>query len=319
MARPIRVEFAGAVYHVMARGNERRAIFRDDEDRRRFLETLEEAVARFGWRVHAYCLMPNHYHLLIGTPRGNLSQSAGWLQLTYTARFNRRHRRSGHLFQGRFKAQLIEADAYAQWLVEYIHLNPVRPRRKTERIAAERAAELDRYDWSSHREYAGLRKPSPQWLCLDWRAYWGAGPDEASRTYRKRIAQAFVTGHASSPWEQLRGGLVLGSQALWERVSGIVGHKAGQQEASWTKTEETHQAQQRLQALLQNEADDRVKLWALARLTNRRQSELARTYGYSDGSGVAYAIRSLEVQAGRDRKIAVKMTRLKTEISRLRS
>ena len=119
MSRPIRVEFEGAVYHVTARGNERRQPFRDDEDRARFLSTLEECVQRFGVRVHCYCLMPNHYHLLLETPRANLSRAVGWLQTTYTIRFNRRHRRSGHLFQGRFKAHLVEADAYAMELLRY--------------------------------------------------------------------------------------------------------------------------------------------------------------------------------------------------------
>src|SRR6266446_9172321 len=195
MARPIRVEFPGAVYHVMARGNERRAIFWDDSDRRCFLQTLHEAVERFALRVQAFCLMPNHYHLLVGTPRGNLSQALGWLQVTYTVRFNRRHRRSGRLFQGRFKAQLVDAEEYAQWLVEYLHLNPVRRRRKTERIAAQRAAELDGYEWSSHRDYAGLRKKPPEWLCFDWRTYWGSPAAEASREYRRRIAGAFAAGN----------------------------------------------------------------------------------------------------------------------------
>jgi REP element-mobilizing transposase RayT len=111
MARPVRVEFEGAVYHVAARGNERRAVFRDDKDRKRFVETLGEMVERFSLRVHAYCLMPNHYHLVVGTPLGNLSQAVGWLQVTYTVRFNRQWRRSGHLFQGRFKTQLVGAEA----------------------------------------------------------------------------------------------------------------------------------------------------------------------------------------------------------------
>jgi len=99
MARPIRVEYANAVYHVTARGNERKAIYRDDADRQRFLETVEQTVERFAVVIHAYCLMPNHYHLLMQTPRANLSAAAGWLQTTYSVRFNRRHRRSGHLFQ----------------------------------------------------------------------------------------------------------------------------------------------------------------------------------------------------------------------------
>src|SRR2546425_3894821 len=194
MARPIRVEFPGAVYHVMARGNERRTTFCDDQDRWRFLETLAEMVEQFGVRVHAYCLMPNHYRLIVETPRGNLSRAVGWLQVTYTVRFNRRHRRSGHLFQGRFKAQLVEADEYAQWLVEYVHLNPVRPRRKGEQIAAHRAEELDGYEWSSHRDYAGWRQKPKEWLCLDWLRYWGAAAAAARREYRRRIAGAFAIG-----------------------------------------------------------------------------------------------------------------------------
>ena len=110
MARPIRVEFTDAVYHVTARGNERKAIYRDDQDRQRFLETVEEAHDRFGVVIHAYCLMSNHYHLLIQTPRANLSAAVGWLQTTYSVRFNRRHRPGGHPYQGRFKAHWVDAD-----------------------------------------------------------------------------------------------------------------------------------------------------------------------------------------------------------------
>lgn len=108
MARLIRVEYLGAVYHVTARGNKRRRSFSDDVDRRQFLGTLAQAVEEQGLRLHGYCLMPNHYHLLVETPRGNLSRGIGWLQSTYTACYNRRHRRSAHRFQGRFKAHLVE-------------------------------------------------------------------------------------------------------------------------------------------------------------------------------------------------------------------
>ena len=125
MARPIRIEFPGAVYHVTARGNERRKTFRDDGDRRQFLATLEETIGLHDLRLHGFCLMPNHYHLIVETPLGNLSRAIGWLQTTYTIRFNRRHRRSGHLFQGRFKAHVVEADSYSMELLRYVHLNPV--------------------------------------------------------------------------------------------------------------------------------------------------------------------------------------------------
>src|SRR5882757_9477442 len=167
MARPIRVEFEGAVYHVTARGNERRRIYRSDGDRTRFLETLAETVKEHGLRVHGYCLMPNHYHLLVETPRGNLSRAIGWLQTTYTIRFNHRYRRSGHLLQGRFKAQLVEANNYAMELLRYVHLNPVRPRNKAQAVPAERRGALNVYRWSSHGAYGG-RIAAPEWLCTDW-------------------------------------------------------------------------------------------------------------------------------------------------------
>ena len=126
MARPIRIEFGGALYHVTARGDRRETIFEDDADRERFLELLGEVVALFNWQCHAYCLMGNHYHLVIGTPDGNLSKGMRQLNGVFTQWSNRRHRRTGHLFQGRFKAILVDADSYLLELTRYVVLNPVR-------------------------------------------------------------------------------------------------------------------------------------------------------------------------------------------------
>jgi putative transposase len=319
MARPIRVEFADAIYHVMARGNERRAVYRDDEDRRRFLDTVGEMVQQFEVLVHGYCLMPNHYHLVVQTPRGNLSQALGWLQVTYTVRFNRRHRRVGHLFQGRFKAQLVEADEYAQWLLEYIHLNPVRPRRRGERIARERAAAMDRYAWSSHRDFAGLRAKPAKWLCLEWQRYWGRNPAQARQEYRRRVGQAFACGRVENPWEKLRGGLVLGGDRLWERACELVSRKNGSEEAIWSRHRDQTQAQRRLDSRLLTEPDDQVKIWAQARLGGHRQTALARAHGYRDGSGIAYVVRRVEQRARTDRQLARKLKLLRDEIYSLQS
>jgi putative transposase len=190
MARPIRVMFEGAVYHVMARGNERKPIYRDDRDRERFLETIEETVDRFGIVIHTYCLMPNHFHLLAQTPRANLSDAAGWLQTTYSIRFNRRHRRSGHLYQGRFKAHLVEEDTYAQELIKYIHLNPVRPQDKRKPVPPERKRQLTSFPWSTHRAYAGLGGTvPPKWVCMDWLGYFGRTRRVAQTEYRRQIDQ----------------------------------------------------------------------------------------------------------------------------------
>src|SRR5450759_1095392 len=151
MACPLRIESPGAIYHVTARGNAREAIFRDDADRDLFLAALGEVVTRFGWLFHAYCLMDNHYHLLIETSQGNLSPGMRQLNGVYTQRVNRRHARVGHVFQGRFKAILVERDSYLLELARYIVLNPVRPRWSRTRIATPGAAIRPRWEPLSHQ------------------------------------------------------------------------------------------------------------------------------------------------------------------------
>ena len=155
MARPQRIEYEGAVYHVTARGNERRAIFLDDGDRTRFLHVLSESVERFDVRLYLFCLMPNHIHLVVETPRANLGRFMHRLQTAYTVYFNHRHGRHGHLTQGRYGASLVEEDAYLLRLSRYVHLNPVFTKPWRRRAACERVAFLRRYPWSSYRSYIG--------------------------------------------------------------------------------------------------------------------------------------------------------------------
>ena len=126
MARPLRIEYPGAFYHVINRGQRQDAIVEDDRDREHFLSCLERMATLFGVRLHGFCLMTNHYHLVIETPEANLSRAIQWLNVSHAVYYNRRHGMTGHLFQGRFKAILIEADAYLETLSRYIHLNPVR-------------------------------------------------------------------------------------------------------------------------------------------------------------------------------------------------
>lgn len=318
MARPLRVEFPNATYHVTARGNERKPIFRDDHDRHRFLDTLAEMVERFGIRLHAYCLMPNHYHLVLETPRANLSQAVGWLQVTYTVRFNHRHRRSGHLFQGRFKAQLVEADAYARWLIEYIHLNPVRPTRKGQPIPADRAADLDAFDWSSHRDYAGLRPKSPPWLCLDWLRYWGTDPDAARAEYRRAMGKAFGQ-PVVNPWQNLLAGFVLGSRELLAKATALAGGQPAQNTANWTRRQQLEQRRARLEQLLVTESDDRIKIWARVKLGGERGVDVARAFGYQNGSGVGQVIRRLETEMADNEELRTKLNQLKTSLSSVES
>jgi putative transposase len=160
VARKVRIEFPGAAYHVMSRGDHQEDVFRDDQDRIRFLETLGEACGQTGWRVHAYVLMGNHYHLLLETPEPNLSLGMKWLQGTYTQRFNSRHRVFGHLFQGRYKALNVDDDSeYFETVSTYIHLNPVR----AGLVQAEEKA-LAGYRWSSYLGYVAAPSRRPTWL-----------------------------------------------------------------------------------------------------------------------------------------------------------
>lgn len=159
MARKLRVEFEGAIYHVTIRGVERRRIFRDDADRGRFVKRMGEAVDEYGVRLYLFACMLNHVHILCETPQANLSAFMHKLQTAYTVYYNLRHRRAGHLMQGRFGSQLVAGDEYLLKLSRYIHLNPVFVRGIKALTPEERVRSLRDYRWSSYRGYAGLDKP----------------------------------------------------------------------------------------------------------------------------------------------------------------
>jgi len=313
MARPLRVEFPGALYHVTARGNERRAIFRDDEDRHLFLATLEEAYDQYGLRIHGFCLMPNHYHLLVETPRANLSRAIGWLQTTYTIRFNRRHRRSGHLFQGRFKAHVVDAEDYARQLVCYVHLNPVRPRDKNAIVPADRRDALNQWRWSSHLAYLG-RAPAPAWLCTDWLAFFGRTREQAQRNYEKLMDDAFGR-PVESPWEGLRGGLALGNAALQKRVDSLLRKKKGQEEVKWTaRAERGNERSAAARELAGKQPERTWQVWVRVHLGGERRIDVARDYGYRDGSAITQILKRLQSRARLQPAMAKRMARLEREI-----
>jgi REP element-mobilizing transposase RayT/transposase len=200
MARPLRIEFAGALYHVTARGNRQESIFVTDADRVAFLKILGQVVERFNWLVHAYCLMDNHYHLLIETPDGNLGKGMRQLNGVYTQTSNWNNNRVGHVFQGRYKAILIQKESYLLELARYIVLNPVRARM----VKFAKA-----WPWSSYRDTAGYRN-LPEWLSTDWLlAVFGKKLFQAQQKYQLFVAEGK---NQSAPWEQLRNQVFLGSE-----------------------------------------------------------------------------------------------------------
>ena len=206
MARPLRIEYPGAVYHVTSRGNARRKIYLDDDDRAFFLTTLSGVVKHYGWLCHAYCLMDNHYHLLLETPKPNLSRGMRQLNGLYTQGFNRRHKKVGHLFQGRYKAILVERDSYLLELARYLVLNPVR---------AKIVTSPQRYRWSSYRATLGTA-PVPVALTIRWVLDQFGG---SKATARKRYGEFVEAGIGqSSPWKELKGQALLGSEKFVKRL-----------------------------------------------------------------------------------------------------
>ena len=163
MARQLRIQYPGAIYHVMNRGDRREAIFQDEPDYERFLQTLAEACGKAKWQVHAYCLMPNHFHLVVETPQPTLVAGMKWLLGTYTGRFNRRHREFGHLFSGRYKALLVDGrrNGYLKTVCDYVHLNPARAQ------LIKRAQPLEQFRWSSYPLYLAAPGRRPAWLRVD--------------------------------------------------------------------------------------------------------------------------------------------------------
>ena len=206
MARPLRHEFPGGFYHVMARGNEKADIYLNDDDRELFLKYLSNAIKRNNWICHAYCLMPNHYHLLIELNEKTLSRGMQYLNGVYAQAFNRRHERVGHLYQGRAKIIIVDKNSYLLELTRYIALNPVRARL---------TYTPDQYPWSSYRATINL-EPRPEYLSTDGLLVnFGKNRPEAITRYKEFVAAGK---NQPSPFEQLKNQLYLGSDKFIEEI-----------------------------------------------------------------------------------------------------
>ena len=347
MARPLRIQIEGGRYHVTGRGNERKPIFRDDRDRKMFLEVLGELPERFGTRLHAYVLMDNHFHLLLETPQANLSRVGQWLNGTYTVRFNHRHRRRGHLLQGRFGSVLIEDQAGLQAVGRYVHLNPVRVMRlglsKEQRsiqragtggrpraeVVRKRLEALRSYRWSSYRAYAGYEK-TPDWLWTQELGGLSGGgtPKERRRALRAYTEEAVREGRLASPWEDLVAGVVLGSEEFArEAMKGVRldqrEQRAVQALEGRIEWEEIVKAVEREKGEGWMEFRDRygdwgrdVALW-LGRTAGRmRLQELADKVGGVDYTAVSAAVRRVRrgLAGGAPYRAAVE--RLKAQLSK---
>jgi len=226
MPRQMRIEYPGAIYHVMSRGDQREPIFLDEGDRHDFLKTLAEACGKTGFLVHAYCLMKNHFHLVVETPEGNLVAGMRWLLSTYSNRFNHRHKRCGHLFSGRYKALVVDGsgDGYLRTVCDYTHLNPARAK------ALARESRLLEYPWSSFGGYLTEPGHRPKWLRVErLLGEHGIGKDTAAgrREFERRMEARRAGEGEADEWKGMRRGWCLGSgefkRELLERLHGRLG------------------------------------------------------------------------------------------------
>jgi REP element-mobilizing transposase RayT len=210
MARPLRLEFPGALYHITARGNAQQSIFVDDTDRQQFIRLLGREISQQHWRCYTYCLMGNHYHLVIETPEPNLSRGLKRLHGTYTQWFNRRHHRVGHVLQGRFKSLLVEKENYLQELCRYVVLNPVR---------AGMVNTVGAWAWSSYRATVGTRA-APDWLdTATVLSLFESNMANARMAYQRFVTEGI---HQPSPWKDVTGQIFLGGPDFLERIEQLV-------------------------------------------------------------------------------------------------
>jgi putative transposase len=348
VARPVRCEFPGGWYHLTARGNERKDIFRDHRDREHFVDLLAELEGRFGLEVHAYVLLGNHYHLLVRMRRERgLSAGMQFLGVSYSVWFNRRHRRSGHLFQGRFKAVVVDFDAWGGALSRYIHLNPVRTKRhgldKRARAADReglgavvpkeeadrRLARLREERWSSYPAYAG-RSECPPWLhTAETLAKFGRGSRGVAQ-YRRYVEEAVRGGWLESPWQNLVGGFVLGGKDLLGKVRKQA--KADPREQpGWKEIKrqvglpEIVAAVRRLRGQTRKDKSARHGDWgrpmvlmAARRLAGIDNRTLADWMGGRNDSAVTQAVKRLEARMHTDRKLAKFYASLQEEMSNVK-
>ena len=212
MVRPLRIEYPHAHYHVTCRGNDRRRIFRDDGDRHAFLERLRKSLEIYEARLHGYVLMNNHFHIIAETPKANLSEFMRHFNVAYTSYFNRRHRRTGHLYQGRFKAILFQPEAWLLPLSRHVHINPVRTPRLRRGIVPEQVRQLWQYRWSSLGGYVSARRRE-SWVHYDEVL---SRVGNSRRRYGRFVQDGLEPG-VPSPWKELRGQVILGDDRFWER------------------------------------------------------------------------------------------------------
>ena len=269
MARKLRVEYPGAIYHVLNRGDRRAPIFKDAPDRTAFLEALAAVCAKTNWQVHAYVLMPNHFHLVVETPQPNLVAGMKWFLGTYTGRFNRRHKLSGHLFSGRYKSLLIDGSGscYLKTVGDYVHLNPARAR------LLKRAQPLTAFAWSSWPAYLAAPSKRPPWLRVD-RLLGEHGIPKDSPAGRRELesrVEAQRRAEDSDDYKPVRRGWCLGSDEFREELLAKLSERMGAEHYGEARAESDVAKAERIV-----KAELKRRQWTKADLKKRAKGEAGK-------------------------------------------
>ena len=316
MARQLRINYPGAFYHVTSRGNERKEVFKSTRDRTKFLEYLKTATLKYDAVIHVYCLMDNHYHLLLETPSGNLPQIMHHINGAYTIYYNVKRGRSGHLFQGRYKAILVDADEYAKELSRYIHLNPVR---------AKMVERPEEYDWSSYQDYTGARKPH-EWLNRDFiLGNFGNTFSAAEKNYRK-----FVTSlegkEYKSPLKIVFASTILGGRGFIEHVKKFfVEDKETNKQIPAAKTLMEKASMEEILTCVDREFPEGrlsrdLKQYLCHKYTSECLKKIGEQFNISE-SAVSHAVRRASKTIEQDKQVREKVDNLidKLKISRFKT
>jgi putative transposase len=319
MARPLRIEYPGAFYHVFNRGHRQEPIVKDERDKERFISYLSRMAGQFNVLVHSYCLMTNHYHLILETPEGNLSRALQWLNVSYAAYYNRRHHYAGHLFQGRFKSVLVEAGEYLQALSRYIHLNPVR--------AGITSYAWD-YAWSSCRYFVGSRSV-PDWLEKNRiLAGFGRNRPAAKRRYAAYLSEA----DQANPFDDVVGGSLLGSKSFIDWVGGtFLSSKKSEREIPQLKelkprpdvetiVEEVAKhfsvtAERILTSGRKRSVERDIAIYLSRKLSGLSGEALGRRFGGVTGAGITMAFNRIARSLQKDRKLTKNIKLLYDELT----
>ena len=316
MSRPLRIEMENGIYHVTARGWERRVVVRDDRDRQKWFQLLDRVVVRYGWRFFAWALMDNHFHLFFQTPDANLSAGMHDLNSGYATWFNRRYRRAGSLFQGRFKAILVEDESYCWTLSRYIHLNPVR---------AKMVQRPEDYSWSSYRYY--LRSgDAPDWL--DWQsvlAEIGKAPGRARGVYRRFVEEGLQV-QVASPLEAVVGRVLLGSAEWIEKMRHVLGsvepdpNVAERKHLAWRPSPEQIEAavaeefgvesSQLFAKRIRNHEARVAAIYLIRKLTDVSAKQLGQRYGDVSQAAISKAVQRAELRRDEQHHWEQRLSRL---------